>query len=86
MLDVPRLILDLMSIPSLLIARLLEILLPLGLHLFILLLLVIIIVLINSSRCPRPAVIRSLDPLPFLRQRSLDMRKDFDQGVELFDG
>ena len=66
--------------PSLVIARLLEILLPLLLHLFILLL------LLNSSRRTRAAVIRSLHPLPFPRQRDLNMRKDLDQSVELFDG
>ena len=67
--------------PSLVIARLLEILLPLLLHLFILLLL-----LLNSSRRTRAAVIGSLHPLPFPRQRNLNVRKDFDQSVELFNG
>ena len=69
--------------PLLVIARLLEILLPLLLHLFILLLL---LVSLNSNRRTRAAVIRSLHPLPFPRQRGLDMRKDFDQSVELFNG
>ena len=68
--------------PSLVIARLLEILLPLLLHL----LLIILFLLPNSSRCARAAIIRSLHPLPFPRQRDLNLRKDPDQSVELFNG
>ena len=69
--------------PSLVIARLLEILLPLLLHLLVILLLLL---LLNSSRRTRATVIRSHHTLPFPRQRGLDIRKDFDQSVELFDG
>ena len=70
--------------PSLVIARLLEVLLPLLFHLFILLLL--LLVSLNSSRRTNAAVIRSLHTLPFPRQRGLDVRKGFDQSVELFNG
>ena len=69
---------------SLVIARLLEILLPLLRHLLLLILL--LVVFLNSSRRTRAAVIRSLHPLPLPRQRGLNVRKDFDQSVELFNG
>lgn len=68
----------------LLVARLLEILLPLPLHLLILIL--VLLVILHSSRCPRAAVIRPRDTLVLLRQRALDIREDLDQGVVLFDG
>lgn len=67
--------------PSFVVTRLLEILLPLLLHLFI----ILVIALIYSSRCTRAAIIRSLDTLAFLRQHSLDMGEELDQGIELFD-
>ena len=59
---------------SFLVARLLEILLSLPLHLLILLLLV----LLHSSRRPRAAVIRPRNALVLLRQCDFDFRQDFD--------
>ena len=74
------------SPPSLIITRLLKILLPLLLHHHLLIINLLLLVFLNGSRRALAAVIRPLHPLPFLRQRGLNMRKGFDQSVELLNG